>query len=215
MIEGRAGNSAYKKMRNLSRNPPVSEPGRPPDTRKDDVRVARSLRQLPAAFWSLATLSITLLVLVVVAWRLFDLTSPARPASSVPIIPNSTIAGRSPAQPAPGSLAAAQALRPTLAPAPPVNAARAEANLPRPSVTSLADARATSPPEPTAKPANVPIDATASQIGALASSTLADQTWRDLSRAMPRLFSGKTEAVQAVSYNGHTLYRSLVAGRGR
>jgi hypothetical protein len=209
MTEARARNSAYSKLRDLSESQPNDERERSPETQRGGVRVSGRIRRLAGVLWTFATLSITLLVLIVVVWRVFDLgrtaVSPgAPPAPKLPVAESSF-------QPARSS-APAQELRPNAAPTNPIEAARGDTGSPIQPAASPAGNSAAARLGAAAKTSNEASYGASSQIGALASPSLADQTWSSLSGSMPKLFSGKSKAVQAVSHNGRTLYRSLVVG---
>jgi hypothetical protein len=209
MTEARARSSAYSRLRDLSRSQPNNERERSPQTQRGDVRVSGRIRRLAGVLWTFATLSITLLVLIVVAWRVDLGPTAASPGALTPPPPKLPIAESLP-QPAHSSRPA-QGVRPSAAPTNPIEAARGDTGSPiQPAVSPASNAAAG--PGASAKTASEASDGASSQIGALAAPSLADQTWSGLSRSMPKLFSGKSEAVQAVSHNGDILYRSLVVG---
>jgi outer membrane biosynthesis protein TonB len=99
--------------------------------------------------------------------------------------------------------------QPTTAASPPTQTAQAATAAPRPT------------PVPTSAPATPTTTAAAAgggwgvQIGAFASTAIADAQFAQVTGANPSLASGKAKVVQAVPVNGATLYRTIVAGFSR
>lgn len=112
----------------------------------------------------------------------------------------------------PAAPAAQPALRPTITPPAPAPAAAAPAAKAPPAPAPKAAAPA--PVEKAAEPkAPAPARGVASaQVGAVASTDLADKTWNEAIKAAGSLGSGKGKAVEKVERDGKTLYRTAVTG---
>jgi hypothetical protein len=68
------------------------------------------------------------------------------------------------------------------------------------------------PPAKSAAAAGARSGAAAVQIGAVASTALADHTWNDAVALAPGLAAGKGKGVEKVEKDGKTLYRTSVTG---
>lgn len=124
-----------------------------------------------------------------------------QPRPTTPVV----VSQAPPVQPAPKPAApptaTAQALKPTIPAATPVQKAPA----PKPA-----------PPPPEKKAPPTPAPATSGgavvQIGAVSSTALADRAWNDAVAAAPGLAAGKGKSIERIERNGGVLYRTAVTG---
>lgn len=146
--------------------------------------------------------------------------SEAAPLSQARETPRFAPAPEQPApRPAPGlaqspvaqsPITQAPAAAPTPVPAPPAPTTPTVAAIkPAPKPVKTVPA-----PAPATTPAAAPVGGASPmvQIGAFSSAALADKGWSDVAKLMPGPMVGKTKAVQVVSKDGKTFYRTSVGG---
>lgn len=130
------------------------------------------------------------------------------PPPEQPQAPPSTPVVMAPA-PAPAPL---RAIKPEIPAAPPAAPKVSSTKALAPSPRTISDVlEAQKPPAPAPKPA-VATGGAVVQIGAVSSTALADQAWRQAVAIAPGLAAGKGKSVEKIEKNGATLYRTAVTG---
>jgi len=120
-----------------------------------------------------------------------------------------------PAAPAPAVAAAPAPAAVTTPAAKPVEAKPVAAAKPEPAAPAKPVAAAAAKPTTTPAPkASTAYSSAMVQIGAFASSALAEREWNDIALGIPAEMVGKTRQIEPIEVNGATRYRALIGGFG-